>query len=1063
MSLDIKFQKLNIISAGAGSGKTYTVQTTLNRWLESNKIQADKILAVTFTKMAASEMQTRIKGALLSSGKLDDALKLEQATISTIHSFGQELTQSFVYEQGMSPRVRQLNDSEQEILLQLALSSQKQIASVIKNLEFLGYTAKYTGSDFITPIDMLQNKVMHLINSFRTIAVTSRDMKKLLLSLRKELTDIYGATEDESVLNSQLHRAVKSLLSSFPHSQKPQKSSVKKDEDFDKDFEQLQLALDIRNIETSSALWVRLQSLRIIKVDDNYKKLVTNIMEIANKLSSHPLPLRNAIEHIEMILELSLKTLELYNEKKRQNALIDFSDMLYQANAILENEEYIKEIAENFDCLVIDEFQDTNPIQFALLWKFQQYGVPTLIVGDLKQSIMGFQGADSSLFKSLIQNDEGKLHKLQQNYRTTPSLMQWINMMGEGLYKDDYTHLEPMSKYPSTINSMHIINFDDNNWSARGTKVKSNYGKLQYHAVTQEVKKLLESKQTIYDKDAGVSREIMPCDIAILAPSHSILASYASTLREYGVEVTIKENGFISSIIVQILYHALCYLSNEKDSYAGLYLTTTYMGDMELEDALKEYIENNKRIEHPLLERIDIIREEVKTFTISKKLLAIIDALSLWDFVLEHENSLQERANLLKFIQLCDEFESMQYESLHALGIYGKNLNTFLTWFTIVDEDAMPPAKSINTQAINLLTWHASKGLEWPVVVVVGLDKPKEARLPDISIGYTGVKSTNPIENTYVKFIPEFEDKTTNEKYLQTLESTANETINNLLYVSMTRAREQLILAWPSFYEDKVKEQSFMYRLNNICKMKIFADENKITMDDKELDEDFRCTIISASVDEELEISLEDDSINYGRVAIERLEETSQIASIISPSALEDKSITLDVNKLEQTEYATKLEIKSSNLEANVLGTLLHRCYEVLLEGEEFSARLYESIKEDIDEKIYSDLEQQVKLFKNYLIEEKEILTIRSEVPILYKDDNGSTISGSIDLLVESKDGYYIIDHKSDKLEDFTKQFKHHYTQLDAYAKSIQLDKPLLGVAINWIRYGAVSFYKERR
>lgn len=1061
MSLEIEFDKLNIISAGAGSGKTYTVQNTLSKWLEQNKIQADKILAVTFTKMAAQEMQTRIKGVLLSSGKLDDAIKVEQAIISTIHSFGQEITQSFVYEQGNSPSVRQLNESEQDILLQLALSSSENISNIIKRLEEFGYKGKFNGSDFTTPIDVLQNRVMQLISSFRTIGVTKDDIDRLIISLKGELTNIYGDTVESDLLNKELHDAVKSLIGSFPINLKEQcGGNATADKAFDKDFKNLQLALDINNISSSMVLWQSLQSLRVTKVDDEYKKLAAKVMEVAGKLSSHPLPLKKAIEHIDILLNLSIKTLEYYNEKKRENALIDFSDMLYLANSILNDERYIKEMVGSFDCLVIDEFQDTNPIQFALLWKFQQYGLPTLIVGDLKQSIMGFQGADSSLFKSLIENKNGKLHQLEQNWRTTPALMKWINFMGQGIYKEKYTALEPMSKFPTSIESMKIIDFDDSSWSARGTKVKGNYGQLQYEVIVQNISKLLKSKQTIFDKDSGTIREIQPSDIAILAPSHSMLGSYAKTLREYGIEASIKESGFKSSVIVDILYHAVSYMANPKDNYASLYLVTTYMGDMELETALTNYLEQNKTIIHPMLDKLDTIRENIKYLTISKQVLEIIDVLSLWDFVLTHPDSVQERANLLKFIQLCDEFESLQIESLSALGIYGKNLNTFLTWFNIEDNDTKPPSKSINTQAVNLLTWHGSKGLEWPVVVVVGLDKPKEARIPDISIGYNSSEDINPIDKAYVKFIPEFEDKSTNNKYLDTLDKTATETIDNLLYVSMTRAREQLILAWPSFCEDKVKEQSFLYRLKNMCNMKVHHEEQKVTMLVNDEVESFDCSIISATY-EHIDVGItQNDSIKYGRLALEKLEKSIQIPGVISPSTLEDQDITINIDKIEQIAYSKNLDIKSSNLEANELGTVLHRCYEVLLENEEFSTRLYETINDNIDEKLFSNLNNQIKQFKEYLLDKIKIISIKSEVPILYKDKNNSTISGSIDLLLESKDGYYIVDHKSDKVIDFNVQFEHHYAQLDAYAKSVRLDKPMLGVAINWIRYGQLSIYK---
>ena len=1061
MSLDIEFEKLNIISAGAGSGKTFIVQKTLNEWLDQNKIQAQKILAVTFTKLAANEMKTRIKNAMLGSGNMQNAQKVDMAQISTIHSFGQEIVQSFVYEQGISPKVRQLNEEEQTLLLQLSLSSQNEISKIITNLESYGYKGRFNGTDFYTPIDILQGRVMQLISSFRTIASSKDDLDRLIDDLEIELKAIYGDIKDEDELNTQLHNAVKNLLSCFPENMcsEDEKTATAKKE-FNRDFRNLQKALDIKNIQTSVELWSSLQSLRVIKVDDEYKKLALKVMDIASQLSSHPLPLNNALYHIKMLLTLSINTLETYNSAKKKNALIDFSDMLYMANNILNNDEYIKDLAKNFDCLVIDEFQDTNPIQFTLLWKFQQYGIPTLIVGDLKQSIMGFQGADSSLFKSLITKDS---HKLEQNWRTTSALMKWINYMGHGIYKENYNYLEPMAKFKSTCEPLQIIEFDDENWSAMGTKTgKKSFSKLQYDAVVQEIKMLLDSKQVIYDKQSGKNRKIQANDIAILAPSHGMLGTYANTLRKYGMEATIKEGGFKNSVIIEILYLALSYLVSKNDSNSAIYLVTTYLGNMSLEDVLKTYIEE-KKISHELLDKIDNIRASTSTFTISKIVLTLIDTLELWDFALSSENSLQSRANLLKFIQLCDEFESMQIESLNALGIYGKNPNTFLTWFGLVDNDTQPPQKSINTQAINLLTWHASKGLEWPVVVVVGLDKEKAPRLPDVSIAYKKREVENIIDDAYIKFIPEFGDKIIDNKYIETLEKEANDTVDNLLYVSMTRAKEKLILAYPSFKEDKVGKQTFLYRLKNRCNMKIVTDGIKI-LNSKDEEEFYKCEITTANIEDISESTQSSGSINYGRVAIKKLEAKKQIPALISPSLLEVENET-NIEDIKHTSYDKQIDITSKNLEATSLGTILHRCYEVLLQNDSFKTRLYETIKDDIKEPLFEDISNQVKLFKTHISDIYEVTSFQSEVPILYKDTNNSTISGSIDLLLETKDGYYIIDHKSDKVysDDFDFGFNHHYAQLNAYAKSVILDKPILGVGINWIRYGKISFYIEEK
>ena len=126
----------------------------------------------------------------------------------------------------------------------------------------------------------------------------------------------------------------------------------------------------------------------------------------------------------------------------------------------------------------------------------------------------------------------------------------------------------------------------------------------------------------------------------------------------------------------------------------------------------------------------------------------MIESLELWDYILQHEESTQQRANLLKLIDLCSEFEALQFESLNALGIYGRNINSFLSWLSMNESDAQPAPKSINTEAVQLLTWHGSKGLEWPVVIVLGLDHNKGPSLPSISLGYTDESRNDPLSNS---------------------------------------------------------------------------------------------------------------------------------------------------------------------------------------------------------------------------------------------------------------------------------------------------------------------------
>src|SRR5512143_3499650 len=113
---------LTIIPAGAGSGKTYTIQTKLAEWIMSGEVDPGKIVAVTFTEAAAAELKGRIEGQLVKLGRLEDALRLDHAYISTIHGFGLRILKEFAFDAGISPQLRLLSEDEEKILIRLALS-----------------------------------------------------------------------------------------------------------------------------------------------------------------------------------------------------------------------------------------------------------------------------------------------------------------------------------------------------------------------------------------------------------------------------------------------------------------------------------------------------------------------------------------------------------------------------------------------------------------------------------------------------------------------------------------------------------------------------------------------------------------------------------------------------------------------------------------------------------------------------------------------------------------------------------------------------------------------------
>ena len=111
---------LTIIPAGAGSGKTYSIQQQLGEWVIDGLIAPERIVAVTYTEAAAAELRERIRAKLLGMGHLEHALRLDQAYISTIHGFGLRLLTEFAFDNGLSPKPRLLNEDEENTLIRLA-------------------------------------------------------------------------------------------------------------------------------------------------------------------------------------------------------------------------------------------------------------------------------------------------------------------------------------------------------------------------------------------------------------------------------------------------------------------------------------------------------------------------------------------------------------------------------------------------------------------------------------------------------------------------------------------------------------------------------------------------------------------------------------------------------------------------------------------------------------------------------------------------------------------------------------------------------------------------------
>lgn len=1056
--------RLTVIPAGAGSGKTYTIQKTLANWVVSGEVAPDRILAVTFTEAAASELKGRIRYELIAQGRIDDALRLEQSYISTIHSFGLRVLTEFAFEGGLSPKPRHLDDSEKGLLIRKGLSRTDKADSVEKELTRFGYIwDRSTGE---SGEEKFRNTLLGLIDRLRTLGVRGEDPSLVTMAVRR-MADGYGPVGTASALDKMLLSAIRHLLKAYPvnlsttFERTANKTAF---EQFSKNFRDMNRAVNRpEELGREWNLWTGLQEVRFkgrsVDVPSGYKEAAEAVMAAAAEFPRHPGPLAEAQTHVRALLESAQEIVVHYAAGKKEDSILDYADMVTGARDLMvARPAVLAHLKGRIDCLVIDEFQDTNPMQFALLWELHDSGVPALVVGDLKQAIMGFQNADPRLFKALRDRNPKACAPLTGNWRSTKEVMDWVNAVGPILFGDDYTRLAPKASIESTMDPLEVVD-------APG--YMSKIARASWTAL--RIRDLLaDLKQSVWDKKEEARRCLRGGDVAVLCPTHVLAAEYAGALRALGIRTRITQDGWYASPAVQAVCHALEYLVDPDDRHAALYLAATELGGHTLSSALAS-LDGKEKIDDPILEKLNELRNECRGLSPDSVLTLVIDRLDLYGVLSTWDGALQARANLLRLQAEAGRFRDANRQILIAGGYYGAGIKTFLSWLAArimeKDGDSQPDPRVVDADAVVVTTWHAAKGLEWPVVAVCGMHRDVKPRYPHMAIDWENLDDfTDLMSKARLDITPKFPAEETNKRFFGSLQAAEEEAARRLLYVAVTRAREKVILEWPSYYATKGEMTNCWTLLTRGNDIRL--DKDAMVIGKKS----FPCIISSASKTVATEVEagagawVAEPLPILGRRAIEyRALPAGLVPEAITPSSLHALDETTPVTGVVIESFAPPIKVDVGGGPAE-RGKLLHRCFELLGPGGTGPENLASAIGMPLSKEQENAIRGGIHRFYDWLTKRFAPVGISREVPLLGLDCRGSVVSGAMDLLVETAGGYWVLDHKSDVTDDREGRFNVYLPQLRSYADLVRKaipGKPVLGVGIHWISYGAVSLLPE--
>lgn len=1031
---------LSLVPAGAGAGKTWHIQKTLAQWVAEGAVAPGRILAVTYTEPGAAEMRNRIRGELMETGRIQDALEIDRAYVGTIHALGQRLLTEHAFAAGRSPEGRLLSEPERDLLIRLEMDRAEALMPVMADLGRFGYA--WTPGSANSAEDKFRADVLKAVDLVRSLGDRGQSPDILAPALQA-LDDGYGdCAADGAALETALRGAVTALLTAFPDnigSLFAEKKTVR--EAFAKDHKNLRLAARPGTLETDWSCWQKLRKLRLSnsrsKTPDGYDTLAEAVIEAADHLPRHPGPLADAKLHLSSLITGAQQVLEAYQAAKRRAGLIDFADMIAEAEALLRTRpEILNAVLGEIDCVVIDEFQDTNPVQFALLWQLARGAKRALIVGDTKQSIMGFQGADPRLSEALTEAHPDRVTPLGRNWRSEERIMEFVNALGPVLF-EHYDPLEP-TRAAGTEPALEVI---------LKPKTKSD---TTGEAIANRIAELLEAETPIFDKHMKVMRPARPGDIAVLTYSHSKAAKAAAALQAHGLPVRLQQDGWLGAPAMQVARAALTLAADPQDSHAALTWLTLGPARVPIEDALRMAVDGVLET-HAALAPLAALAPDATNVAESVAEVLRITGLRHWAAGLA--DPAQALADLARLEAEAQEFDAAPPELRAAAGFHGAGLLVFLGWIahqTARDWDRQPAPDGWTASAIEVVTWHASKGREWPITVVAGFEQTLAERPPALRAEFDGFDNlAHVLDTAGIGFLPGFAAPESQQPFAEARRADEERNAARKLYVALTRARDRLVLLMPHpprTVPDAPKTLADLLRARAGFTMAdgalhVAGTAFNALVRDGVPDVPVPCADAPETA---LRLGLPATAMTTARSPWRRSPSTLVATAPAAPLPLETLRLAEGV-------------AETRTISATDRGTAWHLAFRVLAQRPDLASRLAATTA--LPDRAIAQIGAQAVALTRWL-EDEGYDTLHFELPLQEMQADGSETNAILDCLAIGPRGLLILDHKSGSCPDPATRFESYRAQLDAYAAMVRRhwpDTPLHGIAIHWMSEGTLS------
>ncbi len=1094
-AVEIRGENL-LIAAAAGSGKTHTLTERVVSLIEENFCEVDEMLIMTFTNAAAQEMRSRIQARLSErlQSELDtqnqtrlekQIILLSGAQISTFDSFCQSVLRRNFSRIDLDPKFRTAETNELEILKREVIEDLFEENYASGSATFKNFADAFGGT--VHGDDEIHNMIIDLHNFSLSTPYPDKWLDSLAAPYNlPETARLEDSAWFKEIIAPHIAETLDKIFDNCAEAQAladQNKITVKA---VTEDAQQLDGLKSARGDwdKLYDAIWAMtfkrynagkgdpLIKDAIKNLRDDYKAKIISLRDNyflapEAEMIAH---VRELFEPISELIRVTKSFAQKFAEAKRERGIIDFADMEHFALKIFDDAPEVAAAYRNkFKFIMVDEYQDTNGVQEAIIQKISR-GDNLFCVGDVKQSIYRFRLVDSANFKDKMTSYH--CINLSKNFRSREKIISAVNEIFKRLMNKQATEIAYDAAAQLQFGASYETgeNYFDERPEFFYIKNEKNPDddskaiELEMRFIAGKIHEVIASKKLVRDGDKY--RQVQFKDIVILHRSPKTQAAdILDTLKKFGVPAYVPdEENYFQATEIQVVMSLLQLLDNVRQDIPLAAVMLSPIGNFTAEELAEIKIANPDTDFYTavslgsdkckkFLAQINLWREAARQMGVPELLSALYRETGYYDFVGREIRGDARQANLRILIDRAKTFESNNARGLSRFIEFIKKIRD-------ISRD-LPVATTLgeNQNVVRVVTIHKSKGLEYPVVFVAGIGKGFNKD------DYTG-------KNLFMHRdygIGAHRTPTGSQLKVKTLatqavsrkikeESLAEEL--RLLYVALTRAKEKLFLVGTTYKGTLEKLQPVDapsdYEILSAGKFMDWLlpikDALSPVIDSRLVTTEEISQIAEQSLDEALE-KIAQAPEKFSSTPLSKIPAKLSVTEL-KRRAEEDEPPQLVDNAAKKFIYRRPDFMQKKELSGAEFGSLMHKVMQSLnlsgdLSAKGISAQIDELARREVISKEHVKLIKPEKVAKFFtsalgqrLVKAQEIYR---ELPFsrlidaqkFFHVDEKIFIQGIIDLLFRDAAGNWILlDYKTDRdSENIGERYK---IQIELYAAAVE-------------------------